>query len=35
MSLDDLLLVCRGFDGGGAGKGGAGRGRKGMHFGVW
>ena len=30
MSLDDLLLVCRGFDGGGAG-----RGRKGMHFGVW
>ena len=30
MSLDDLLLVCRGFDGGGPDKG-----RKGMHFGVW
>ena len=34
-SLDDLLLVCLGFDGGGPGKGGAGRGRKGVHFGVW
>ena len=31
-SLDDLLLVCHGFDGGG---GGAGRGRKGVHFVVW
>ena len=35
MSLDDLLLVCHGFDGGGPDRGGADRGRKGMHFGVW
>ena len=34
-SLDDLLLVCCEFDGGGPGREGAGRGRKGVHFGVW